>query len=259
MHPVLEYDPPLPKSPFEMKYSSPGLYFVTGDARFQTDVPWTRGPFEPPEETEERFRTIDAYFQEPICRKCGNATSPRSKKKWNLPYGEGRYDGVFGGGAGAWCELISTRFLHLLTNEERARLELQPVEGKRNAKKFFEIVGPPGPPFIAVAGLDTKGWRCTACSYRTPFGYTFDDTGLSQFVARGDLPSPLPDIFTVGQPPTIHLVATAKRWQELVGKKGARGFCSRLLGVAPDEEVIRHMELPTYEDFMREQGRERFI
>src|SRR5690349_15570012 len=38
MHAVLEFDPPLPKSELEARYSKPEIYLVCGDDRFETDL-----------------------------------------------------------------------------------------------------------------------------------------------------------------------------------------------------------------------------
>jgi hypothetical protein len=40
-------------------------------------------------------------------------------------------------------------------------------------------------------------------------------------------------------PPDIRLAVTGERWKQLVGQKGTRGFVSSLLGVAPEQEVVR--------------------
>jgi hypothetical protein len=125
-------------------------------------------------------------------------------------------------------------------------LQFQATKRKRG-RKFFELVGPEGPPHVALAGVKINGWRCTQCDNRT-WGYWVEGTAISSFVARPDLPAASSGLFTVGTFPEIELATTAARWKELLGHKGTRGFASRPLGVVPEHEVVRRPELPTYEE-----------
>jgi hypothetical protein len=143
-------------------------------------------------------------------------------------------------------QIVSEELLALLSDDERRGLELQPTN-RKGRRKFHELVGPEGPPHVAVASIDAGGWRCTQCSYQT-WGYWVQGMTIRSFVARSDLPEPLKSVFTVGTYPRIRLAVTATRWRELVGQRGTRGFVSSLLGVLPDEEVVRHPRLPTYEE-----------
>jgi len=252
MQAVLEFDPPLPKSELESKYANPELYLIGGDDRFDSDAPRGR-PFETAEERDERLRWTDAFFQSPVCRNCAFASSPRSAKLLRLQYLPRRYDGAFGsaGHEGATTiEVLSDEFLSLLTPEERTYLDVRPVTRKGRGRNFYELAGPPGVPFVAVAGLPISGWRCEACGHRS-WGYWIEGMAIHSFIARSSLPRPLSSIFTVGTPPEIHLCATAERWQQLVGQQGTRGFVSELLGVVSEQEVVRFPELPSYEERSR--------
>lgn len=249
IHAVLEFDPPLPKSEQEKKYSIPELYLIGADERFETDAPRVVS-FETEEQREERFARLDTFFERPVCRKCGAASSPRSERPLQLTYAPRRYDGAFGnvGSDGSTlAEVVSAEFLALLSPEERNGLVIRRVEGGSRSRKFYEVLGPAGPEFVGAAGLPVSGWHCSACR-RPRFGYWTDGFSISSFIAASDLRVPLPGIFTVGSPPEVHLCATGERWRELVGKVGARGFVSRALGVVSDQELVRRPELPTYED-----------
>jgi hypothetical protein len=147
-------------------------------------------------------------------------------------------------------QVLSEEFLTLLTEEEKRNLGLRATV-RKGRKKFYELIGPDGPPLVAVAGLKLNGWRCTSCDHRT-WGYWVEGVAINSFVGRSDLPESLRGVFTVGVRPDVQLVATAPRWKELVGRKGTRGFASRLLGVAPDHEVVPRPELPIYEERLRE-------
>lgn len=255
MHAVMEFDRPLPKTVLEAKYTKPEIYLIGGDDRFETDSPAVMSPGSEAYE-EEQLKYTNDYFQFPVCKKCKYAMSPRSEIPLTINYTPPRFDGAFGY-AGRWgsttIQLLSEDFIELLTEREKDHLQLRPVVRKRRGRRFYELLGPAGPPFIAVAGLECKGWRCTECGHRV-WGYWIKDLSIDSFVAASDLPSPLPSLFTVGTVPEISLAVTAGRWKELVGKKGTRGFTSRLLGVVPGTEVIRCPELPTYEECLQGQS-----
>jgi hypothetical protein len=243
-HAVLEYVPPLPLSAFDRKYSVPELYLVCGDAAAETDEPkgtW----FETAEERARRESWYDAFFVAPRCEACGHFSSTRSEERLRLIYVKGSYGGAFLYFAGAWLRLFSEDFLVLLTDEERRRLQFRPtVRGKRARKQFFELAGPSGPDYVALAGQKLKGWRCDACGLSFYSCRYSEDCDINRFVARADLPDPLPEVFTVGKQPNVSLCVTAGRWAKMVDRPGTRGIVSSLLGVAPDNEVVRTPELP---------------
>jgi hypothetical protein len=252
MQAVMEFDPPLTKSTWEEKYSSPEIYLIGGDDRFETEAPrwkWS----ESAREVDERLRWLDAFYHQPVCRKCKYTCSRRNDQSVTLTYAPSKYDGAFGSfgtDGGPNHQIVSEEFLALLTPDEKRHLEFEPTTRKRG-RKFFELVGPEGPAHVAVAGMKINGWRCTKCDHRT-WGYWVEGMAISSFVARSDLVVPLRGVFTVGTFPEIELVATAPRWKELLGRKGTRGFASAALGVVPDHEVIWRPELPSYEERLGE-------
>lgn len=253
MQAVLEFEPPLPKSTLEQKYSNPEIYLIGGDDRFETDAP-RRKSFESPDEIEERLRWLDAFYSRPVCRKCLYTSGRRNNNLVTLTY-TGKYDGAFGSfgrDGGPQHQLVSEEFLSLLKPEERSSLEFQPTV-RKGRKKFYELVGPEGPPSVAIVGVKVTGWRCAQCDYRT-WGYWVEGMAIHSFVARSDLPRHLGGVFTIGAFPEIELAVTASRWKELLGQKGTRGFVSRQVGVVPDHEVVRRPELPTVEQ-QREERR----
>jgi hypothetical protein len=247
MYAVLEFEPPLPKSEQESKYACPELYLIGGDDRFETNTP-RRVAFETEQQKEARLAWLDTFFEQPVCRSCAAPNSPRSERLLHLTYAPPQYDGAFGhvgADSSTNIEIVSEEFLSLLSPDEQQHLIFRPVR-YRKSRAFYELLGPLGPSFVAVAGLPISGWRCSACS-RSTWGYWIDGLSIHSFVAGCDLPQ-LPGIFTVGTPPEVHLCATGARWRELVGKKGVRGFVSHALGVASDREIVRRPDLPTYEE-----------
>jgi hypothetical protein len=247
IQPVLEFDPPLPKTFVESKYTSPEVFLIGADEFFKTDAT-TGHAFETEAEINERLREIDTYFQAPICRNCKHSSSLRSDKPLLMASLPARFDGAFGfpgNCAGTMAQVVSEEFLALLSVEERNSLELRPVKRKRSRRKFHELIGPAGPPFVAVKGIEISGWQCTECGHRT-WGCWLEGMAIHDFVAATDLPSSLPGVFTVGVPPEVCLAVTGRRWKELVGRKGTRGFVSQLLGVVSPRETVRAPELPTY-------------
>jgi hypothetical protein len=245
MHAVLEFDPPLPLSVSDAKYVSPEIYLIGGDDRFETSAPKSH-PFESESETDERLQWVDCYFQSPVCRECKYASSPLNDRPLTLTYAPSRYDGAFGciGHDGSTTiQVFSEEFLRLLSPEEMRHLEFRPVNRKSRSRKFFELLGPAGPPFVAVSGIKISGWRCPRCGHCT-WGYWVDGMTITHFIAKSDLPTSLEGVFAVGVPPEVHVAVTADRWKELVDRKGTRGFVSQLLGVLPEHEVVRHPESP---------------
>ena len=152
----------------------------------------------------------------------GSARRGQSKNRTALvlKYVPRWYDGAFGhvGHEGTTLQILSEEFLDIITTDERERLQLQSVTGKGRARTFYELVGPMGPPLVAVAGMKISGWRCTACDHRT-WGYWVEGMSINSFVAKADLPSSLYGVFTVGNPPEVQLAVTAHKmertgWQE---------------------------------------------
>jgi hypothetical protein len=237
---VLEFDPPLPKSRRDGKYSSPEIYLIGGDERFETDAPrwkWS----ESAQEKEERLRWLDGFYEKPVCRNYKYTSNRRSDRPVTLAYAGGRYDGAFGclgTDGGPSHQIVSEEFLALLTKGEKRGLEFQPtiLKGRR---KFFELVGPEGAPHVGVRGINSSGRRCAQCHHWT-WGLGIKEMAIQSFVARSDLPGDLPGVFTVGTFPEVEPAVTGVRWKDIVGRKGTRGFVSRLLGVVADHEVLRH-------------------
>jgi hypothetical protein len=251
---VLEFDPPLPKSVLEEKYCRPEIYLIWGDDRFETDAPrWKYS--ESVGEVSERVRWHDAFYTEPVCRKCKYTDGRRNDKPVTLTYAPSKYDGAFGSigtDGGPTHQLVSEEFMTLLTPAERDRLQFQPAKRKRG-RKFFELVGPEGPPLVAAAGLKASGWRCTECGHRT-WDYWAEGLAINSFVAQSDLPDASIGLFTIGTFPEIKLAVTAARLSELLGRKGTRGFASSAVGVVSGNDVVRWPELPTFEERLRERG-----
>jgi hypothetical protein len=241
---VLEFQPPLPQSEFERKYSVPKLYTVCGDERFETDEP-KRIPFETDDERLIRESWYDEFFTSPCCRECRVPQGPRNDRQLNLTYIRSNYDGGFVTFSGTSMYIFSEQFLKLLSKDEKQRMEFRPVGRTTKARRqYFELVGPSGPRMVAVAGLKMSGWVCDACGFQR-FGYRAEGVGIHAFIAESDLPTPVTEVFTVGTEPNVSLCVTAERWATMVGSAGTRGFTSQLLGVVSNREVRRDPELET--------------
>jgi hypothetical protein len=250
MHAVFEFDPPLPKSALEAKFRKPEVVLIGGDECFTNVAPPWR-TLERVKELDEGLRWYDEFYDHPLCRKCRYTSGRRSDALLTLAYTPSNYDGLFGSVGPAVRmshQLVSGEFLGLLSSEEKSPLEFQSTI-RKGRKKYYELIGPPGPPFVAVNGLKINGWRCKKCDQRT-WSYFIADLPITFFVARSDLPANLPGVFTVGTAPEIHLAATSRRWKELLGQKGTRGFVSMALGVAPDSVVVRKPDLATFRTWL---------
>jgi len=235
-----EFDPLRPKSNLDEKYSSPEIYLICGEYRFETDAPGWKWS-ESAQEKEERLRWLDGFYEKPICRNCKYTSSRRNGKLVTLTHAPGKYDGAFGclgTDGGPNHQIVSEEFLALLTEDEKRGLEFQPTI-RKGRRKFFELVGPDGPPHVAVSGINSSGRRCAQCR-RWTWSIGIEGMAIQSFVARTDLPVGLHGVFAVGAFPEIELAVTGARWKDILGRKGTRGFVSSLLGVVPDHEVLRH-------------------
>jgi len=243
--PFFEFDPPPPKNELDAQFFNPELFLLTGDERFETTEPRTTA-FASREARELEANWFEQFFTEPTCRKCRLPNSQRNTQPLPLRYVGQGYDGGFVSlGATTVC-VYSENFLELFSSHERHHLKFQMVSQPDHSRRtFFELIGPPGPPTVAAAGLSCSGWRCEACGQRL-FSYSVKGLGCSSFVAKSDLLSPTPDVFTIGPAWQLELCVTAQRWKQMVGKKGTKGFKSRPLGVLPDNLVIREPELKAY-------------
>jgi hypothetical protein len=237
---VLEFDPPLPQSEVERKYTNPELYTICGDERFETD-----------DERINRESWYDEFFTSPCCRECRVPQGHRNDRQLNFTYIRNNYDGGIVNFAGALMYIFSEQFLKLLSRDEKQHMEFRPVNRTGKARKqYFELAGPSGPPMVAVAGFNMSGWVCETCGFKQ-FGYWAEGVSVRDFIADSDLPSPHPEVFTVGVAPNVSLCVTTNRWATMVGKTGTRGFTSQPLGVVADREVIRDPELKTLQEQQR--------
>ena len=85
MQAVLEFDPPLPASELEAKYTDPEIYLIGADDRFQTDTA-ARQPFESAEQVDERLKEVDSFYLSPVCRACRWTNGGRSDRPLSLKY-----------------------------------------------------------------------------------------------------------------------------------------------------------------------------
>lgn len=242
MTPVFEYLNPWPRSALERRFSSPQLVLIAGNDRLETDLDGLPHP-ETLAKLEAIRSRVDGLYQSPVCRPCGFSSSPRNSVPHLVRYVNSKYDGAFGGW-GARSNLYSEEFLDLLLPAEREPLELLQVNRTSGSRKFYELVGPSGPEFVGVAGLNVTGWQCAACGHRE-WGYWIKGLSYSRFIASSAIQSVHLSVFTVGLQPNVCLAVTAQRWADLVGRRGTRGIVSEQLGVAPRSSAVRQPLLPT--------------
>jgi hypothetical protein len=236
-HAVLEFDKPLPKAAFDVRYSAPEIVSVCGDERFEIDCP-----------DPHDSAWFDQFFARPHCRECETQASPRNRQSLPVEYLPPLFDGGFIAFCNVSLRVFSEDFLQHLTSAERDRLDLIPIQFSKDCKKsYYELIGPAGPPFRPISTLPISGWRCDACGYKT-FGYWSPQSNIHQFIARDRLPDPIPDIFTVGVPPDVHLCITAARWAKIIGSIGTRGLTTSQIGVAANCDVLEDLHLLTKQE-----------
>lgn len=265
--PIFEFDPPLPPGELNGLLTVPRLLIVGGDESFDPTGPHRTTVMDtataasiPNDQLLERIREhnawrvaederrrawADSFFEKPPCRNCRQATSRRTSRPLELTHSLTRADGALGflsHYGGAVARIFSEQFLDILAPAERSSLQFQGVVLKRSKRKFYELIGPEGIPYVHVRDLPCTGWKCPECGYRI-WGYWKGGISFNRVVAQADLPSPLPSLFTIGTLPEIELCLTAERWSELVGRTGTRQFVSSPVGVISNDRMLSEPEL----------------
>jgi hypothetical protein len=244
-HSRLEFAPPAPTPKSLEKFLVPELFVIGGDTRFDIVRPPRRI-----EKTDLRKVGVvvwgEAFFSVRPCASCHWVPGPRNERQLELASVPSGFDGSFGSIGSGWAaptrQIFSAAFLDLLRDDERGMLQFRSVSSTGRGR-FFELMGPTGANCVALVGRRAQGWRCETCGHKL-FWYQENNSGLHQFVASVDLPIPLPGLFTIGSAAEVQLVATAVRWEGLIGLRGTRGFVSRRLGVLPDSSMLRTPDLP---------------
>ncbi|HRX84511.1 MAG TPA: hypothetical protein P5572_05775 [Phycisphaerae bacterium] len=237
-----EFDPPIPPLAALEPYLVPELFEISGQEAFELC-----GPTRPIERLTAPERLLfDALFQGGICPHCHRGRGPRSAATLQMRYVPPRTDaGFVGASFGVDIHLFSERFLAMLTADERRRLDFQPVElpaGTR--RRFFELRGCPDVVHVGVRTMDSDGFACAACGYRTVAAVEprmmEEGREVWRFVCRQDLPDPLPTCLTVGWQDSVTLVMTRARCAELHSQPGWRGIRTARLGVVGEEACDRN-------------------
>jgi hypothetical protein len=219
---VLEYQPPPPPEPAVRRFLDPPLVSVIGNMR-------------------ARLANADELYTEGLCPQCREPRGRRTEAPALLEDLASGYEGGFSGPAR--IVFFSDRFLALLSDAERGRFDWRPVRrADRGRKAFFEMIGVPEIPLVAVAGLDfRRPWVCDTCRQPCALRYFQPDFEICEFVCRSDLPRPLPGCFTIGFGQTASLVLRQERWTELAGRPGTKGLLSRAVGVVDERECVRDL------------------
>ncbi|MEW6249807.1 MAG: hypothetical protein AB1716_04110 [Planctomycetota bacterium] len=132
---------------------------------------------------------------------------------------------------------VSARFRGLLTAVERECCEWRPVMRPPRARlKYFEVIPHVFVRQAALRGREVGGWRCPRCG-RCAFSQHGDDNRIGYFVARRDLPQPLPPVFGIGDPVNYKLVFDRDRALALAESPAARGAMLAELGVLDEEDI----------------------
>jgi hypothetical protein len=221
---ALEFDPPRPVASQNERYLREQLVKISPNGGFDT-----------------RMRE-ETLFSGGICSECGWAVGTRTVEPLIGDTGVG-YEGA-SPMVPAHMVLFSERFLSLLTEKEKAALELREViRPPRSKIKFYEVIPRTFVPYVGVRGRKPSGWYCGTCGYRC---YSYYDQGwdVTCFVCRRDLPRPIPSLFAVGSERDVNLCMPRKRWREILGHREARGIMSHNLGVVDEHECERTPELP---------------
>ena len=223
----LELTPRPPVAEAVRRFTQPELYLIIGDEPCYC-------------------RSVDSYtlLTGIRCNRCHCINGIRNDKQLALDCLVSG-DGGFTYDQGHTYRFFSGEFIEQLSDSERAHLEFREIR-TRGRRSFFELIGPPGIPTVAVAGLQLSGWFCPDCKRRT-FSYFVKVIPIGHFVARSSLPAPPSTLFTVSDGHVLGLCATACRWDELREMRRSRGILSHLLGVANPADLVEPT-LPEYDE-----------
>jgi hypothetical protein len=217
---LLEFQPPAPDEPGARRFLHPPLVWVVGNTR-------------------ALLTNADELFTEGLCPRCRQPRGNRTAADTAVDYIEPGYDGGFTHPARRM--FFSEAFLSLLTREERERFQWRPVRRPgRTRKAYLEMIAAPDVPLVAVRGLDFPApTPCRTCGQPPVPRHFGRDLTLHEFVCRADLPQPLPTCLTMGIRHDCSLFFPRERWQQMVGRPGARGLVTNDVGVADPAECLR--------------------
>ena len=210
---VIEFDRALPKSVFPLKYSKPEIVWVARN------------------ESGTLYSDPKDLFEGGICKLCKFPLGKRTKTpaRVSLP---SKSDGVIVEHIGP---VFSEKFFSLLSAEELNGLELLKIEPHREPKRnFFEVVGKSICTFVGVKDYPfIDGRKCSYCGDKS-FHY---EKEIFRFLAKVDLPNPLPNCFVVGEK-ILCLCMKGERFRRILQKAGMRNIASTRLGIINNEEEI---------------------
>jgi len=179
-----------------------------------------------------------------VCHFCGHPLGERNTTTGTysaIPPGAGSFT------AAAFLHLFSEPFIGLLRPDERSGLRFLPVAPARKSppRKYFELVGDPIAGYVGVRNLERLiGSQCPECDGRR-YGYYVRDFPIHEFVARADLPKPLPSCFAIGDTRAgLLLCMTAQRWRELAKRPERKGLIAEPIGIVEDRDLERTPKLP---------------
>ena len=217
---VLEFDRALPKTVFPLKYGKPEIVWVGGNERGAL------------------HSNPSDLFEGGICKLCKWPLGKRSKTPAlvDIPI---KSDGIIVDHIGP---VFSEAFFSLLNAEELEGLELLEIEhyGKQDGA-FFEIVGKSICSFVGVKDYPyIGGQKCSYCGFKS-FYYSRE---VFFFLAKMDMPKPLPTCFVVGGNEN-YLCMEGQRYRDILEKTGIRNIVSTRIGVVnSDKEIDRDPDVP---------------
>ena len=225
-----EYAPPAPVASELKEFLKPALVVLAGD-------------------TIDRA-VGDSQYDGATCVTCGYRAGSRTAEPLVVADMDSGYEGnmvkiSWRPFASVMRHTFSEEFLALLRPAERKRFTWRKIERPGRAKKvYYELLAASVVvPQTGVTGLPQQGgWRCETCGHSVFPQYVGYDWPL-YWICATDLPGPLPTCFGVSHENSLALCMTAKRWRDLVGKRGTRGILSHDVGVMPPDRCDRAPKL----------------
>jgi hypothetical protein len=225
---IVEFDPPLPGSVDTASLFKDGLLTLSPGSHF-------------------RFMEADKLF-DGICNRCKSPIGKRSKSEiFVKSIWPGDTSFSWDSRISGHLDIVSDRFLALLTTAELSRFNLRPVIfAKARRKKFFELLPKKFVQPCGVKGWKPSGWYCDLCKCQI-FNY-WEQLGsnISRVVRRSDLGRSIPSMFAVGIPGKYNLCVNRQRWKELRKNRATFGMSSTPLAVITDAQAEARPPLPEY-------------
>jgi hypothetical protein len=222
--PFFQFDKALPKGVLPEGLSDPEILWIGGNDTAVLEKPAN-------------------LYEGGICTVCGNPAGKRNAKPARLAHlPAAKSDGADASHLGP---MFSQAFLDLLVEAGGPSPEFRPVKAEgRKGKPLFEPAGRPVADLVAAAGFPVEGVQCAKCNAR--IFHQMISGELRLFLAKDDLPDPLPAWFLARSRENLLLCMPGSAWRSIEGKPGTTKVVAIPMGVVPADKAVREPKLQKF-------------